>query len=438
MKIAWAAFGERNGGHALLAISSGARLAAKITQFTDRPGDPPAGVEWGPVISGFYFLDHYILLRTLPDPTAGRAGMVRTYAAFLPAANLGGVASLATVFDGLPSDLMKPPSTLPELEVDGSAVPIQPTNEQLPGFAHIVEELCSPDPVLPLVWARKESYLPTIDAIWQRLPIGLRPCFGFSFQFVPEHKLPVTPTIIATLPGLEARWPTRHLIPVRQKSPAEMNLAEKWFTGVVNGADFSDILHDYGMTIREFKELNVLSSFADLVTRLPRLSFAEARKAVRILEKYSRPEGASRRKRIMLFDRLCALMLESSAEDIETLRNFDSKALADLIPSLQDTMRKWTGSFGSASSSKKIKLLEMAIATPESWWSVPLIEWARKLATSVPASDGKVWETIFASAKLTDFALADIPRGRATEEKLLSGTSRKSKQKAMREYFEAF
>lgn len=424
MQIPWAVFGERNGGHALLATSANTGVAARITQYTDRPGDPPLGFEWGPVSSGFCFADHYILLRTLPDTTAGRAGMVRSYAAFLPVGELGSLGNLTVVLKELPSDLSKPPSLLPPLYVDEQLLRTMRPGETLPGLAHIARQLCSSDPVFPLVWSSADSYLPIVDAVWARLPIGLRAGFAFSFQFAPEHKLPVAPTIVATLPALASRWPSTQIISTDQPDPAELNTAQKWLSGSPDGTKFNEVLHDYDIVVREFKELNVLSSFADLIVRLPQLSFAEARKAVRILEKYSKATSTSARNRELLFKTLCALVLESSPEELGTLRNFDPEALADLIPSLQDSMKKWVRSSTAETGSptNHVKMLELAIAAPNTWWSAPFIEWLRSLAGSLTLPESRILcRIVFASNALTDFLSPNLPPNSATEERILAG-----------------
>jgi len=424
MKILWAVFGERNGGHALLVASANVEIAAKITQYTDRPGDPPLGLEWGPVTSGFFFADYYIILRTLPDPTAGRAGMVRSYAAFLPVGELASFGNLSVVFKELSSDLSKPPSPLPPLNVDEEALRTQHTGEIFPGLTYIAKQLCSANPVLPLVWSSADSYLPIVDVVWATLPVSLRTAFAFSFQFAPEHKLPVPPTIVATLPALATRWPSTQIIPLDQQNTAQLNTAQKWFAGLADGKEFNEVLRDYGMVVREFKELNVLSSFADLIVRLPQLSFAEARKAIRILEKYSKPTSTSAKKRTLLFEKLCALVLEASPEEIETLRNFNPEALADLIPLLQDSMIKWINASAKETDSpaKYVKLLELAIAEPDSWWGAPFTGWLRNLAIPLTLPESCILCRIaFASTTVTDFISAHLPFTSATEERILAG-----------------
>ena len=426
MQIAWAIFGERNGGHALLAASGNAGFAAKITQYTDRPGDPPPGLEWGPVVSGFYFADHYILLRTLPDVTAGRAGMVRSYAAFLPASELGLFGNLTAVFNELPSDLTKLPAVLPPIYIGEQALRLKLVSGVMPGLDYIAKQLSSSDPILPLVWSSANPYLPTVDAVWAKLPLSLRTAFAFAFQFAPEHKLPVPPTIIATNPALAVRWPSTQLIPTDNPSPYEMNTVQKWFIGRDDETGFNGVLNDYGMMVREFRELSVLSSFADMIAKLPHISFVEARKAIRILEKYSKLTNASAQKRKLLFEKLCELVQESSPEEIETLRNFDHKALADLIPLLQDSIRRRIVSAVPVAESPAnyVKMLELAVADPNTWWSVPFVEWLRNLATSLTLPEAKVFcKIVFASNILTEFLSIYLFNDRANEEKILAGMS---------------
>src|SRR3954471_2179292 len=120
MRIHYAVFGEQNNGHGLLGSSGNAEFAARLTILTDRPGDPPVGADWGPVVSGFAFEGHYVFLRMQPDPTVRRAGMVRTYAAYIPSADLGGVNNLDLLFSVLPSGLGLHATPLVPLEIRGA------------------------------------------------------------------------------------------------------------------------------------------------------------------------------------------------------------------------------------------------------------------------------------------------------------------------------
>lgn len=423
MQIHWAVFGARNGGHALLAASGNPAFAAGITQYTDRPGDPPFGVQdWGPVESGFFFGEHYVMLRTLSDSTAGRAGMVRSYAAYVPLTELSRIGNPAAIFERLPARLMEIPASLAPLEVPDESLVSVP-DRSAPGLAQIACQLCSPEPLLPMVWTAEASYLPTVNALWGKLPVSLRPAFTFSYQFAPEHRLPASPTLIATLPELASRWTAAQILPLDQSRPAQLTTAQQWFAGLTDGARFNDVMRDYGIQVQQFKQLNLLSSFADLVARLPELNFAEARRAVNILAKYSEPTELSRPHRAKLFSRLCALVSDASADDLSTLRNLDHAALSDLLAALEAAIRKWVSKSDAATiaSVSGVALLEHAVAAPTDWWSVPLTKWLTNLAADPDRPAARLLCELFSSPMLMKFVEATLPGNHDTEAALISG-----------------
>ena len=85
MLIHQAIYGEKRGGHALLAHSKGDSVPYEaILDRTDLQGAMPPGAIWESYLSGFRFQSHYILMRTHPDPTASRGGMVLSQVLFLP------------------------------------------------------------------------------------------------------------------------------------------------------------------------------------------------------------------------------------------------------------------------------------------------------------------------------------------------------------------
>jgi nucleoside phosphorylase len=422
MRINWAVFGERNGGHALLASSGNSAFATLITQYTDRPGDPPVGLDWGPVDSGFYFAGHYILLRTLPDSTAGRAGMVLSSAAYVPEKELISLGNLAAIFRQLPKALIRPEASLDPLNIPDIVLSVT-AETKVPGLISLARRLGSPNPALPLVWASTERYLPIIDALWARLPVALRPAFAFAFQFAPEHNLPVTPTLIATLPELAGRWPAEQLITAEATDPGNLNAAQRWFAGMSEGAEFSHILADYGIVVKEFRELNLLSVFADLIARLPELSFAEASKAVRIVEKYSKTNKVAAKGRPALFAKLCALVSAATPEEIARLRNLDAEALDDLIGPLSIAIKGWLRA--ATLSDKHVANIEMATDAPDSWWSKPFTAWLRALTPLPSVHEARTLCGLLASRKISRLVAGSLSDDAATEEKLLGGLPKK-------------
>jgi nucleoside phosphorylase len=417
MRVNWAAFGEKNGGHALLVASGDPAFAARITQYTDRPGDPPVGVPWGPVNSGFFFDKHYVLLRTLPDPDAGRAGMVRSYVAYVPEGELVSLNSLVAVFDRLPQTVIKLGASIEPLEVpDASESKPAP---DIPGLVALAARLGTPG---PLIWASDIPYLPTIDALWGRLPARLRSAFSFAFQFAPEHSLPVSVTLVATLPALAGRWPDSRILPIDAQHTEDLTTAQSWFAGKANVQDFNRLLMDYGIEFQEFGDLNLLSSLADLVTRLDFLTFAETRKAVRIVEKFSKAMPVAANDRSRLFSRLCFLVSNANSEDISTLRNLDPVAVADLILPLQKSIQEW---LRTADPKSLLGNLELAADTPALWWSKIFFTWLHELARVSSLVDAEVVLRFLESDKLFKIIESKLPSTQQVESKLVAALPKK-------------
>ena len=348
--------------------------------------------------------------------------MVRSYAAFISSRDLESLGSLNAIFGKFPKNLEKPGAVLPPLEISESVLSrIAPVN--LPGLVDIARQLGSPKTTLPLIWASNEPYLPTVDALWARLPGTLRPAFAFGFQFAPEHRMPVTPVLVATMPSLAGRWSTGYVIQTHARDIANLNSIQGWLAGLSEPREFAELLSDYGIVVKQFSELNLISLFADSIARLPELSFGEVRKAVRIVEKHSKTTHAAGKNRAALFARLCALVSSATPDDIATLRNLNRGALADLIEPLQEAIKARLRT--TTSPEQYIKNLEIAVESSNIWWSRPFMEWVEELFALSSVSATETLIRLLASGKVSQFVAAGLGRDRATEERLLGGLPKK-------------
>lgn len=421
MRIHHAIFGEQNNGHALLGSSGDSAFAAKLTVLTDRPGDPPAGANWGPVVSGFALDDHYVFMRMQSDPTGRRAGMVRTYAAYVPLAKLRGLNNLSFLFSVLPSGLGPPPATIEPLDVSDLALSAKPEIEAASGRFALARLLCTPDSKLPLLWSSAEPYLPTIATLWAQLPPGLRANFSFQFLFAPEHYTTTVPTLAITLPDLASRWPASPVVSPEERAPATPAAAQSWLAGSDDGAQLERALHNYSIELPRFAALNLVSSFADMVGRLSELSFAEVRKAVNIAAKFSHITDVSKAYRTELFGRLCALTKSALADDLLMLRNLEDTLLPDLIPDLQLAMQDSIAARSAEGLlSDDFEVLKAAASEPAHWWSKPFVDWLRVAGTKMNAAGVRLLFESASSAALLDLIAPRLPATNQTESYILN------------------
>lgn len=360
MLVDWAIYGERKGGHALLAASSAEPAFNEITQYTDRPGDPPAGTTWGPVVSGFPLNDKFFLVKTMPDDGASRSGMVRTYAAWLPLDS----DHLFSVASALPSDRVQFSTQLAKLDVPLLASPGNSASAEL-ASAHLLAHLGRQ----PLTTSSAGEFLEMVASIWPQVPVSLRADFAFSLQFSPEHHLPVHPVLVATLPSLRSRFPSMSAPNVARAG----GIASGWLAGARQAATkMRTLLTEYNIEPTSFAELELLERFADLTDRLDLLTFADCRRALLILAKFGGSNQPSDAKTKLVL-RMTTLIASASNEEILSLRNLDVGVVPFDFSPLLDSIRRWL--LTNERPAGILPLLELAVESPSLAWSRPFVEW---------------------------------------------------------------
>ena len=342
--------------------------------------------------------------------------MVRSYAAYVPKDDLVSLYSLAALFDRLPDTVIKLSATIEPLELPEG--PASAISTFVPGLVSVAVQLGSTEPLLPLVWASALPYVPTIDALWMRLPHSLRPAFSFAFQFAPEHRFPTPVTLVATLPALAGRWPAEQILSVDAQPKKKLTATQGWLAGTSEGTAFNRILVDHGIKFRKFGDLNLLSAFADLADRLNDLTFAEARRAVRILEKFASVDSLGSVGRTALFAKLCSLTGHATFEDISTLRNFDPTVVNDLIGPLQAAIGERLIHEYQISKSL-LSNFELAADTSNSWWSKPFIARLYEVAGLSVTGDAKIVCELLTSEKLSSILEPRLPSDQSAENKLI-------------------
>jgi len=375
MHIDWAVYGEQNKGHAMLGGSGLLPLATALTPHTDRPGDPPHGQNWGPIQSAFPFQGHYVLLQTIEDRKAGRAGMVRTYAAFIPLVDLEKTRNLQAIFAKFPQQVVAGASQILPLEVSDQELATVPPIT--PRLASLANYLGASSPILPAIWPFEEPSLATITALWARIPATCRPSFAFFFQFNPEHSVPCAAQVVSTLPGLVNRWASDHVIKEEPQGQTALNLVQRWLGGAANTALLEQTLSDYEIGFTEFTRFNVLAEFAELATKIEALDFAQVRRACIVVGKYSKQTALSADRRHGLFDRFVQLIAGASVEDLLKVRNLDSHKLPELVKALQPAIRERIHVLaeGKEPVSPLVSLFEQGMKAKGDWWAKPLLQW---------------------------------------------------------------
>ena len=382
VNVDWAAYGTEDLGHALLGASGDISVASELTQFTDRPGNPPSGHGWGPVTSGFPFKGFYVVLRTMPDIRAKRSGMVRSYAAFVPLDALGEINSLTELVGAMPTESdFAISKKLERLAVSNQSPQLVDTDSK--EFETTILGLCAPEIEQPVVWGMEKDYLPTLDTIWSKIPVALRQKFSFAFQFAPDHPSPVPSAFIATVPGFVNRWSGKWIVDGTPSRAEVQSGISEWFQRDSKISDLEEMLRSYGLHLQTFQELRILEQFSAFIKRRESLDFEELTKAIRILERFSDDAAISGgNARTAIFEQLCERMSAASSQELLTLRNLKAKLLPELIEPAQNALKAWlVDAETSDKAGEIVELIEAAVDAPDNWWSEPFIEWLKEMSS---------------------------------------------------------
>ncbi len=370
MKVDWAIYGEQGGGHALLRCSGRRDAATSLTQYTDRPGDPPSGTDWGPAYSGYPFREHFVLVISNPARGAARAGMVTTRVAFLPQSSLLSLNDLASAFEELAS--AQDQEQLSPLEISEAAGdsqgPLPPEALQL--IQQITEGRSG-----SLLWSSSAPYLDAIAAIWRAAP-QLRVSITFHFQFAPEYQPPVQPLVVATLPPLAMRWSASTNSVTAQQQVSDV---AHWLSGI-RGSEISSLLADAGIEARAITDLPLIRIYVDAVHALDQINFSEGRRALAAALKLGAGTLHGRHSHALL-NRTCQLVGNGSLGDLLSLRNLqvadDRAALKLLVAAVQQRL-------ATLKPQELNEALDAASELSNQWWTDAIVGWA---ATRLGATD---------------------------------------------------
>ena len=180
MLVDQAIYGAVRNGHGLRCASGDQKLAAELANRLDLPDTAPASVEWSPYVSGFAHHDHYVLAKTLSDPSAGRAGMVLTHALICRREEIVVCSDLRPLFQRLIASPADAPAMVESL-------PVAAGEELPPAFPEVSDVARSlvvraPGPVVRIGTAGFEDL---VAALWSRLWPALRARFSFRLSFGP-------------------------------------------------------------------------------------------------------------------------------------------------------------------------------------------------------------------------------------------------------------
>ena len=318
MRIEQALYGERRGGHSLLASSRDDEVSTGIVQRLDLPDTAPPGAEWSPFLRGFPYRDRYVLSRTFHDTGASRGGMVFSHALIAPLDEIGETPDLGPLLKLLAtSDRQRPAATTVELVR---------TETRLPHADDLMDaaDAFGTTAKSPVVRLGHVEFDDLVVALWAYLLPEIRRGFAFRLSFDPCDLVDTpVPALVCTPRGMAARWSDYPVI--RSGASREPgSLAAAILSGHGKAAPLLRFLREMGAKPATFRDLRLVEQAYLLDIGEPTLERRAG--AVRRIEKLSPSSDAGEGGKDVRVRRLCELVSAARAEEILLLRNLQLSA----------------------------------------------------------------------------------------------------------------
>ena len=311
-----AVFGDIGGRHGIVGCAPTHRsLFQDIANRTDRPGYYPPGLTWPPYLSGFLFKDHYFVMRTFPDESASRAGMVRTFAITAEATEFCTISNLAAVAEALPKHNAADWISSGELDISD-----QELEREIPSDipSQLAQALVTSSAVV--VWGDPDSFDFIVISIWSALWPSLRRNFSFRLSFDPaDIDTEKPPTLVTSLRQVSARWQKHSFIVPGSDTFSQSNTEKALFGGEFSG--LQGLRDELQANITDFRQLNLLGLLYRSRQQATQ-TFSSLRSQLQLAGKLSpAPEQGSVLKALMLREVAKEIPQQSTSTELRGLRN---------------------------------------------------------------------------------------------------------------------
>lgn len=332
MKIDTAGFGEIHGGHALLGCSDDEPSEyTDVVSKTDKPGYSPPGLEWPPFVSGFPLHGHYYVVKTFPDPSASRSGMVFSYSLRVTLDEISEQANFREILDLLPATASKPAKY--------KTIDVQLTNlsGELKMDRRLAECLVSVQSAESVVWLGDAGFQDAVSELWSCMWPETRAAFSFRLAFDPQDLNLDRPTIVLSPLQLESRWAT-HL--VVQRSKQKTTIAGAALAQEPEGQALRALKESLGATISHARELRLLEQVYSSLSS-PSVNTAELRSSLHLIARLCPDRNSGRPEKSQLLQLTAvAVASEDNPAEIRAFRNLKLEPFED-APLLLASVEEW-------------------------------------------------------------------------------------------------
>jgi hypothetical protein len=407
-------FGNVNRSHSVLAFTSPEKaLQNEVLPKSDRPFVDELQGQWPAFISGRPLGRHYLIMRTFPDRSASRAGMVFSHALLIPMAQAILIDDLRIVFAHLVQDIPAAPHFLQPLNIEIRNIGQRPESPLL--AAAITSYVQSQ----PRVTLDGEGFPDLVTAMWWGLPPALRQSFSFGMCMTADNLVDQGYHLALAPHELIRRWTSDLVLtstvasPIPSAAEAMLLMCDKRIPNLINALEIKL------ESLEQLKHLDKASTYLENSN----LTFDQLRALISWVSHLSPLTSKGSALKKQLATKLGEAIRLALASDLKKLRNLDLPGFAKFLPeiwaTIEATMLRHLLHVNLSSQIEVLEGIKLAVETPD-------LKWSEAISSSIQSwlhqtnSLELVWEFCRAYPKYCSDFIALLPPTSAIEKQLIN------------------
>lgn len=341
--------GEKDKGFALLKTTmTDLAQASKIAFKADLQETIPAGIVLQPVIRGFLFGEHFLFIKTFPDPSPDvRNGRVFSHCLIVSKDDLKHLTDLSHLSTFFLTKVDKE-VTFSAIELDatikGKPLPEnlkERFNKAIRGYIGFQENGRT------IIWVNQESFEPALFRFWQLLQLSEKFELNFGINFnpseVPKNKI----NFLTTASSSESKFSNSGFCVIGTTDRVELTeFSEQYLAGDPGATDRLQAFREaIGARVVTLQEIGTMAKGIPTLENLETTrDFKLVNTLSHIVAAFSPDSKNGKAFKDSLIKKVCDLSASATTTEVSILKNFKTASFANSEDALSTALKKWVSS----------------------------------------------------------------------------------------------
>ncbi|MBS4033522.1 MAG: hypothetical protein KGZ85_03570 [Ignavibacterium sp.] len=325
-------------------------LAKKIAFQVDLQDSPPSGLQWLPVLRGFSFGNHFLLIKTYPDNSPEvRNGRVFSHCLIIDKSDLSIISDVSHLLTFFSPEMNKAIQLAPITLTTAEQNIVELKDNLQKRFNKVIQFfLRFSEGVETIIWIGQKNYEIAVSKLWQMLSPQQRENFYFGINFNPAE-VAKNKLVFVTIPeNLESKFTTKGFTTICKEDSIELtDFADQYLAREENAIRRIESFISSIEAVRpNQKDISVI---AKGVTTFENIDEEKDIKLLNtlsnIISKYSPNPSQGILTKSKLVKRISLLAEKAEDSEIFLLRNFHTSAFKGSKELFSTAIDKWCNNF---------------------------------------------------------------------------------------------